>query len=96
MKNGFGLALIKDDEIVSEAFACYIGGGFAEIGYITSEKYRGKGYVTLAAAFLMRKCLSRGLVPIASCNAENLASARTCQKLGYISKPYQFLVFSQT
>lgn len=93
LKNGFGLALIKNGELISEAFACFIGGNLVETGSVTSEKYRGKGYATIIRAFLIKECLSRNLQPVTSCNLDNPASAKASQKLGFkeVSR-YQFLI----
>ena len=92
LKTGFGLALVKDEKIISEAFACYIGGGYCETGSITAEEYRGQGYATLIRAFLIRKVLQRGMQPISSCDTTNLASIKASKKLGYVEEiGYQFL-----
>lgn len=93
LRNGYGLALIKNDELISEAFACYIGGNYVETGSITSEKYRGKGYATIVRAFLIKESLSRNLQPATSCNADNIGSAKASEKLGFKEeKRYWFLV----
>lgn len=93
LKNGFGLALIKNDELISEAFACFFGGNLVETGSVTSEKYRGKGYATIIRAFLIKECLSRNLQPVTSCNLDNLASAKASQKLGFKEGlRYRFLI----
>jgi len=93
LKNGYGLALIQNDELISEAFACYIGGGYVETGSVTSEKYRGKGYATIIRAFLIKESLSRNLQPATSCNADNIGSAKASEKLGFKEeKRYWFLV----
>lgn len=93
LKNGYGLALIQNDELISEAFACYIGGDYVETGSVTSEKYRGKGYATIIRAFLIKESLSRNLRPATSCNADNIGSAKVSEKLGFKEeKRYWFLV----
>jgi len=92
LKTGFGLALVKSDELVSEAFACFIGGDAIETGSVTTEKYRGRGYATLIRAFLIKEGLRRGLQSITSCDLNNIASAKASKKLGYIEEVrYQFL-----
>ncbi len=94
LKNGFGLALIKNDEIISEAFACYIGGNYVETGSVTDENLRGKGYATLIRAFFIKECLARSLIPISSCNVDNPASAKASLKLGFQEEMrYQFLMY---
>jgi predicted GNAT family acetyltransferase len=93
LTKGYGLALLKNDELISEAFACYIGGGYVETGSITSEKYRGMGYATVLRAFLIKESLSRNLYPETTCNVDNIGSAKTSKKLGFKEKKrYLFLV----
>lgn len=93
LRNGYGLALIQNDEIISEAFACCIGGNYVETGSVTSEKHRGKGYATIVRAFLIKESLSRDLQPATSCNAGNIGSAKVSEKLGFKEeKRYLFLV----
>ncbi|HEV2613135.1 MAG TPA: GNAT family N-acetyltransferase [Gammaproteobacteria bacterium] len=93
LQKGFGFALVRDAEIVSEAFACYIGGNCVEIGYVTSEHHRGKGYAPIVSAFLLKEIFNRGLSPIASCDVSNPASAKTAQSLGFEENMrYDFLV----
>jgi hypothetical protein len=93
LERGFGLALIKNNQLVSEAFACHVGGNLVETGSITSEKYRKKGYATIIRAFLIKECLLRKLQPVTCCNLNNPASAKTSAKLGFIEKMrYQFLL----
>ncbi len=80
LKKGFGLALVKNGELISEAFACYIGGGYVETGSITAEQYRGNGYATITRAFLIKESFARNLQPATSCNADNFASAKASKK----------------
>lgn len=93
LKKGFGLALLKNGELISEAMACYIGGNHVETGSVTVEKYRGKGYATIVRAFLIKEALTRNLQPATSCNADNIGSMRATEKLGFKEeKHYWFLV----
>lgn len=93
LKHGYGLALIQKGELISEAFACFIGGGYVETGSVTAEQHQGKGYSTLVRAFLIKESLLRNLRPNTSCNADNMASARVSEKLGFKEeKRYQFLI----
>jgi hypothetical protein len=91
LEHNFGLALMRGDEILSEAFACCVGGGFVETGSVTAEPYRRQGFATLIRAFLLRELHLRKLTPISSCNADNLGSAKASAKLGFIQDMrYQF------
>ena len=92
LKKGYGLALLQNGELVSEAIACYIGGGHVETGSVTSEKFRSKGFATIIRAFLIKESVSRNLHPATSCNADNIGSVRASKKLGFIDdRRYLFL-----
>lgn len=85
--------MLKNGELVSEAFACCIGGGFVETGSVTAEEHRCKGYATIIRAFLIKETLSRNLQPITSCNVDNIGSAKASEKLGFKEyNRYWFLV----
>ena len=49
----FGLCLMRDDEILAEAYAPFIGRGVAEVGMVTAEAHRGQGFATMAIAWLV-------------------------------------------
>ena len=92
VKNGFGYCLVKEGQIISEAHACYVGGGMVETGSVTHEDYRNNNLATIVRAHLINECLSRHLIPISSCDEANIGSARVSQKLGFKEQlRYQFL-----
>lgn len=96
LRVGFGVALLKNNQLISEAFACYIGGTFVETGSVTKEEYRRQGYATIIRAYLIKECLARNLEPISSCDAINVGSARASIKLGFQENfRYQFLIYKQ-
>jgi RimJ/RimL family protein N-acetyltransferase len=86
LKYGIGYCLLKEDEIVVEAYASSLGKDRAEIGAITQEAYRGQGYAPVACAFLIDECGQRGYQSYWSCDAEHTASIRLAQKLGFQHK----------
>lgn len=83
LQSGFGFALLKDNEIISEAITCFTGNHRVETGSVTAETQRCNGYATIVRAFLMKEILRRGLMPISSCNEDNSASAIVLKKLGF-------------
>lgn len=92
VKNGFGYCLLKNGQIISEAHACYVGGGMVETGSVTYEGYRNNNLATIVRAHLINECFVRNLVPISSCDETNIASIRVSQKLGFEEHMrYQFL-----
>lgn len=55
-----------------------------EIGYIyTKPDQRGKGYARMLASAATLHMLEAGRVPIYSVSANNIASAKTCESIGY-------------
>ena len=83
LKHGLGYCLLKADEILAEAYASALGKTRAEIGAITQEAYRGRGYAPIASAFLIEDCRQRGYQAYWSCDADHTASIRVAQKLGF-------------
>jgi GNAT superfamily N-acetyltransferase len=93
--NGMGLCLMRGDEIIVEAYASSLGEAQAEIGAVTREAYRGRGYAPIACAYLIEVLDRRGYRAYWSCGADNPASARVARKLGFRhEKPYQILEYS--
>jgi len=83
LENGIGLCLMRDDQIIVEAYASALGESRAELGAITWEPFRGRGYAPIACAYLIETCARRGYQPYWSCDAGNLASRRVARKLGF-------------
>ena len=87
--------MMRGDEIIVEAYASSLGRTQAEIGAVTWEAYRGNGYAPIACAYLMQLLERRGYRAYWSCDADNLASIRVAQKLGFRQeKVYQILEYS--
>ena len=83
MTHGIGLCMMQGEDIIVEAFASSLGKSRAEIGAITHEPYRGRGFAPIACAYLIEQCEQRGYQAYWSCDAENTASIRVAQKLGF-------------
>jgi GNAT superfamily N-acetyltransferase len=83
LKHGIGLCMLHDKEIITEAYASSLGKVRAEIGAITREAHRGQGYAPIASAHLIALVEERGFEPYWSCDADNNASVRVAQKLGF-------------
>jgi hypothetical protein len=96
LRHGIGLCLTTGDEIRCEAYAVYRGAGMFEIGAVTHEGYRQRGYALLTCQHLVHICEARGWPTYWSCNQENAASAATARKLGYrVQRAYQFLDYPE-
>jgi hypothetical protein len=59
LAQGFGYCLIRGQELLSEAFAADAALGMIEIGTITAECYRRRGYAAVTCAHLIRESEAR-------------------------------------
>jgi RimJ/RimL family protein N-acetyltransferase len=95
LANDVGLCMMQRDDIIVEAYASSMGRTQAEIGAITREPYRGRGYAPITCAYLIQVLEQRGYRPYWSCDVDNPASIRVAQKLGFRQeKAYQILAYS--
>ncbi len=83
LDGGIGRCLMRDDEIVSEAMAGPPIRGLMEMGVVTREGNRGRGYATVTCRHLARACEQQGLVPWWNTSLENVASATVARRLGF-------------
>jgi len=89
LKYGIGICMLRGEDIVVEAYASSLGKTRAEIGAITHEQFRGRGYAPVACAFLIEACEKQGYQAYWSCDADHTASIRVAQKLGFQQeRPY--------
>jgi RimJ/RimL family protein N-acetyltransferase len=94
LEQGFGFCLVKGQELLSEAFAADAALGMIEIGTITGEAYRRRGYGALVCAQLIRECEARGYRTYWNCAKENQASAGLARRLGHqTEKEYRYVVW---
>ncbi len=95
-QNGIGFCLMRDDEILCEAFAGRLTNQILEMGVLTHKPYEGRGFGTLTCAHLVQACESAGFQTYWNCNAQNLPSVAIARKLGYRTiKPYRLLYWSK-
>jgi len=83
LTHAIGLCLMRENEIVVEAYASALGKTTAEIGAITHTAERGRGFAPIACAYLIEVCRQRRYQAYWSCNADHTASIRVAQKLGF-------------
>jgi GNAT superfamily N-acetyltransferase len=89
IKHDLGLCMMREDEIIVETYASAFGSSYAEIGAITHEAYRSKGYASIACAYLIQAVEQRGYHAYWSCDADNLGSSKVARKLGFkTERPY--------
>lgn len=93
---GFGFCLVKGDEVLSEAFAGESALDLIEIGVVTGEAYRQRGYATLCAARCIREAEARGYRTYWTCDKENPGSANLARRMGYRSeRGYRFVCWDE-
>jgi GNAT superfamily N-acetyltransferase len=90
---GYGICLMHDGEVVSEAYAGYVAEGRAEVIVGTVEACRGQGLASIACAFLAEAARARGDVILWSCLASNPASIATARHLGFESERHYQVIY---
>jgi RimJ/RimL family protein N-acetyltransferase len=80
----FGFCLARDDEIVAWCLSEYNTGDRCEVGIMTDEDYRKRGFATLTGSALIEHALSTGVSGIGwHCWASNEGSIATALKVGF-------------
>jgi GNAT superfamily N-acetyltransferase len=91
---GYGLCLVRGDELLCEAFAGPAAGGVIEIGVETAPHHMRKGYATLTCAHLIAEMEGWGYSTYWNCDKGNLASAALARRLGYrLEKEYKLVAW---
>lgn len=95
LKHGIGLCLIRNGDILSEAYAPFFGYDMrVELGIFSNENYRREGNATYACANLMKLCIDKGYSPYWSCDDSNSASISLAKKLGFRNPTnYDLLIY---
>ncbi|MDB6096905.1 MAG: zmaR [Francisellaceae bacterium] len=82
LKQGYGVAISINDQIIAEIYGT-IGGNFLELGAYANPINRGSGLVPLGIAQLIKPyCLKHNLSITASCAFDNIPSKKTIKRLG--------------
>ena len=82
-ERGFGLVALSGETIACSCTAEYASGTKCGIGIGTFPGFRSKGLATATAARFVERCLGRDIIPHWECNAENVASVRVAEKVGF-------------
>ncbi len=94
--HALGVCLMHDDQICCEVYALFPAEGHYEIGVVTHEGYRGKGYAHATCTHLAAECARRGFETSWSCDRDNLGSIATARKLGYATqRDYQMYYYAR-
>ncbi len=83
LSEGFVAGAIVDSRLAGIAHVSALTDGYADIGVATLEPLRKSGFATAAASIVARSVQATGRVPVWSTGANNAASLRVAQKLGF-------------
>jgi len=75
--------MLRDGQIVAEAYGCLWTRDRVEMAAITHPDHRGRGYATAVCAHLIDTCEAVGFETYWSCDAHNEASLKLATKRGY-------------
>ncbi len=90
------VCLMHRGTILCEASTSPSISGVRELGVITREDQRGRGFATSTCAYLIQLCAQVGDCTYWNCDATNFASASVARKLGYrTERSYQLLTWSK-
>ena len=81
--DGIAAGAVVDGNIVAIAHTYAETDLHADIGVSTIEAWRERGFATAAASLVAQEIQAKGKVPAWSCGADNTASLRVAQKLGF-------------
>jgi hypothetical protein len=82
-ERGLGVAGLVGERLVCWCTSEYVSAAMCGIGIATEPAYERRGIATAAAARFVAAALARGMTPYWECRAENIASARVAQKVGF-------------
>jgi len=95
LNTGLGYVLADGEEIASLCCSGFVAGNIHGIDIETKVTHRRKGYAEIVAQAFIEECIERRLQPHWDCMAENAASARLAEKLGFTqSHVYALYSFS--
>jgi GNAT superfamily N-acetyltransferase len=93
LKAGLGYALVCGQEIASLCCSAFVSGNIHALHIETREAYRRKGYAQAVAEAYIAACVERQVLPYWDCMAENLASARLAEGLGF-TRSHSYTLYS--
>jgi RimJ/RimL family protein N-acetyltransferase len=95
LNTGLGYVLVDGEEIASLCCSGFVAGNIHAIDIETEVSHRRKGYAKIVARAFVAECIEKHLQLHWDCMAENTASARLAEKLGFTrSHAYTLYSFS--
>jgi hypothetical protein len=93
LKTGLGYVLVDEEEIASVCCSGFVVGNIHAIDIETEQSHRRKGYAEAVARAFLAECIKKRLQPHWDCMAENTASSRLAEKLGF-AQSYEYTLYS--
>jgi RimJ/RimL family protein N-acetyltransferase len=93
LKAGLGYVLVCGQEIASLCCSAFVSGDTHALHVETRASHRRKGYAEAAARAFIAACMERQVHPYWDCMAENVASARLAEKLGF-ARSHTYTLYS--
>jgi len=69
-------------------------GNYYDIGMWTNPEFRNTGVATYIISYLKDECISNNKIPVCGCAVDNIASMKTLEKNGFVSK-YKLIKFTK-
>ena len=88
VKNNSVYMFMSGEELIGCGYLFNVipGRKYYDVGMWVNKPYRGKGYASQIISYLTKYCLENDFVPTAGCATNNIASRRTLEKCGFISR----------
>jgi GNAT superfamily N-acetyltransferase len=93
LNTGLGYVLVDKEEIASVCCSGFVAGNIHAIDIETERSHRRKGYAEAVARAFLAECIEKHLQPHWDCMAENTASSRLAEKLGF-TQSYEYTLYS--
>jgi len=94
--HGYGVCMLRGDEIVSEAYGVFRGAGRVELGVVTHSEHRGRNYASITCAHLISMLETRDTAMYWSCHLSNDASVGVARKLGFVGERLYWWMFYES
>lgn len=83
LEKGKGCCIVEGNNIASWAFSAAVSSEEIDIGIETAAVYRHLGLAAIVAEKMIQYCLDQHKRPVWACHADNIASRKLAEKLGF-------------
>lgn len=93
LQDGFGVCLVKDNEILSLCYTAAVVDATAEVDVATNPDYRQRGFAAAVTRAFIQQSLRRGITPLWDCFDYDIASLRLAHSAGFTAS-YHYPLYS--